>query len=288
MSKSFRQLPYTLATITEMQITIDHENIFETYPYLEVGSRTIGHNNSPEILHKILPIYIAEYDNVNTDIDLLIIASDLQGIAEENGQKHLLGEKLPSFLKALIEIELPKYKKVGVLLCGDLFTSLEKRGSSGDVRKVWNEFNNHFDWVVGVAGNHDTFGNENEKDKFKSQANIHLLHKEKIELNGIRIGGISGIIGRSDKTNRVEESDFLDGLTKLSKKDLDFILIHETPDFPKNNENGNSKIRKHIEKLNPTRIFCGHCHWNNSLANFDNKIQVLNVDSKVILMKIKK
>ncbi len=270
-----------------MQITIDHQNILETYPYLEVGSRTIGQNNSPEILHKTLPIYSAEYENVNTDIDLLIIASDLQGIAEESGRKYLLGEKLPSFLKTLIEIELPKCKKVGVLLCGDLYTSLEKRGSSGDVRKVWEEFHNHFDWVVGVAGNHDTFGSETEKEQFKSQKNIHLLHKEKIELDGIKIGGISGIIGRADKTNRVDESDFLNGLTKLSKKELDFILIHETPDFPKNNEIGNSKIREHIEKLNSTRICCGHCYWDNSLANFDNKTQVLNVDSKVILMKIK-
>ena len=117
--------------------------------------------------------------------------------------------------------------------------------------------------------------------------NIHLLHKETIELDGLKFGGISGIIGREDKTNRVNESDFLNGLTKLSKQDLDFILIHETPDFPKNNELGNSKIREHIEKLNTIRVCCGHCYWNNSLANFENQTQILNVDSKVILMKIK-
>ncbi|WP_044208757.1 metallophosphoesterase [Flammeovirga sp. OC4] len=271
-----------------MKITIDHKSLLETYPYLEVGSRSIGQNNSPEILHKILPIYFGEYENVNTDIDLLIITSDLQGIAEENGQKYLLGEKLPSFLKTLIEIELPKCKKIGVLLCGDLYTSLEKRGASGDVRKVWEEFNNYFEWVVGIAGNHDTFGNESEKEQFKSQENIHILHKEKIALNGMKIGGISGIIGRKDKVNRVQESDFLNGLTKLSQHELDFILIHETPDFPKNNEIGNSKIREHIEKLNSIRICCGHCNWDNSLANFDNGTQILNVDSKVILMKIKR
>ena len=276
-----------LTTITEMQITLDQNNTLETYPYLEVGSRTIGQNNSPEIFHKTLPIYFAEYKNSNTDVDLLIIASDLQGVTEGQGKQHLIGEKLPSFLKTLIEIELKDCKKVGVLLCGDLYTSLEKRGSSGDVRNVWKEFNNHFEWVVGVAGNHDTFGSEIEKEEFKLETNIHLLHKETIELDGLKIGGISGIIGRAGKINRVDESDFLNGLTKLSKKKLDFILIHETPDFPSNNEIGNSKIREHIEKLNPTTICCGHCYWNNSLANFNNKTQVLNVDSKVILMKIK-
>jgi Icc-related predicted phosphoesterase len=269
-----------------MKITIDH-NIIETYPYLEVGSKTNGQNNSPEIFYKTLPIYLGEYKSDNKDVDLLIIASDLQGIAEENGHQYLLGEKLPSFLRTLIDIEFPDCKKIGVLLCGDLYTSLDKRGTSGDVRNVWIEFNKQFDWVVGVAGNHDTFGNKFKEENFKSKNNIHLLHKEQIEISGLKIGGISGIIGRADKTNRVDESDFLNSLTKLSKQKLDFILIHETPDFPKFNQIGNSKIREHIEKLNKNRIFCGHCYWDNSLANFDNGSQVLNIDSKVILMKIK-
>lgn len=67
-----------------MKITIDHNNIIETYPYLEVGSKTIGQNNSPEIFYKTLPIYLGQYKSDNKDVDLLIIASDLQGIVEEN------------------------------------------------------------------------------------------------------------------------------------------------------------------------------------------------------------
>ncbi len=271
-----------------MKITIDLNNPLETYPYLEVGTRTIGKNNSPEVLHKSLPIFCAEYETENTDIDLLVVASDLQGIAEEKGEHYLLGEKLPSFLKTLIEIEFPDCKKIGVLLCGDLYTSLKKRGASGDVRNVWIEFNNYFDWVAGVAGNHDTFGDESEKERFKKHKNIHLLCKKIIELDGLKIGGISGIIGRADKTNRVDESEFLSSLTSLSKQELDFTLIHETPDFPKFNEIGNSKIREHIEKLSAMRICCGHCFWDISLVDFANKTQVLNVDSKVVLMRIKR
>lgn len=209
-----------------MQITLDQNKTFEIYPYLEVGSRTIGQNDSPNIFHKTLPIYSAEYKNSNTDVELLIIASDLQGVTEEQGKQHLIGEKLPSFLKTLIEIELEDCKKIGVLLCGNLYTSLEKRGSSGDVRNIWKEFNNHFEWVIGVAGNQDTFGSETEKEEFRLESNIHLLHNKTIEI---------------------------DGLSKLTKKELDFILIHETPDFPRNNEIGNSKIREHIEKLKPTK-----------------------------------
>ncbi len=270
-----------------MKISINNNSI-ETYPYLEVGSRITGQNNTPEVFHRKLPVYLAEYENKNTNVDLLIITSDLQGIAEEKGDQYLLGEKLPAFLKTLIEIEFPECKKIGVLLCGDLFTSLEKRGSSGDVRNVWDMFNKYFDWVVGVAGNHDTFGSDLEKKRFELQKNIYLLHKEKVEIDGLSIGGISGIIGRVDKSNRVEESDFLNSLTVLTKQELDFILIHETPDFPKFNEIGNGKIRKCIEQAKMSRICCGHCFWENSLVEFDNNSQVLNVDSKVVLMKIKK
>jgi hypothetical protein len=269
-----------------MKISIDQNNLLESYPYIEVGSNTINQNNSPEVFHRKLPIYSGEYKVNDKDLDLLIIASDLQGIAEEHGHYFLLGEKLPSFLKILIEIEYPNCKKIGVLLCGDLYTSLEKRGASGDVRNVWKEFNKHFEWVVGVAGNHDRFGTHTEEEQFKSIQNIHLLHKNIVELNGLKIGGISGIIGRKDKVNRVDEVTFLKNVTRLSKQNLDFLLIHETPDFPVLNQIGNNKIRACIEKSDTTRICCGHCFWENSLVEFENKSQVLNVDSKVILMRI--
>ena len=49
---------------------------------------------------------------------------------------------------------------IGVLLAGDLYTvpALDRRGGSGDVTAVWRAFGDEFSWVVGVAGNHDTFG----------------------------------------------------------------------------------------------------------------------------------
>ncbi|SFT68996.1 Predicted phosphoesterase [Lishizhenia tianjinensis] len=269
-----------------MKIKLDPTHIIETYPYLEVGSKTVGQNNAPEIFHRSLPIYKATYKESKADIDLLIITSDLQGITEVNGKQFLLGEKLPSFLKTLLEIEFSHCKKIGVVLCGDMYTSLIKRGSSGDVRKVWSEFNAHFNWVVGVAGNHDTFGNEKEKAQFEAQENIHLLHKTNVKIDGLKFGGISGIIGRPDKINRVDETDFLKSLTHLSKQDLDFILLHETPDFPLLTEIGNETIRKHLEQLPPTQVCCGHCHWENSLVQLPNQTQVLNVDSKVICMEI--
>lgn len=272
-----------------MKISLNDINPIESYPYLEVGTKQ-GNNGKPIILHKELPIYLGEFEKPKSNIDFLIICSDLQGAVEKNGEYKLIGEELPEFLKLLIEIELAETEnpKIGVLLCGDLFTNLDKRGSSGDVRGVWKEFNNRFDWVVGVAGNHDRFGKPAELEEFKSTKGIHFLHKEIQEIDNLKIGGISGIIGRGDKTNRVDEKEYLESLKKLLKKDLDFVLLHETPDFPELKFIGNSKIREVIEKGVKSNICCGHCYWDKTLVEFKNESKVMNVDSKVVILKNKR
>jgi len=271
-----------------MKITVDEIEPIEKYSYLEVGTGQLNSGN-PIILYKELPIYLGEFEKENSNIDFLIICSDLQGVIEKGGEYKLIGEELPEFLKLLIEVELIENKKpkVGVLLCGDLFTSIDKRGSSGDVRAVWQEFENQFAWVIGVAGNHDRFGTKAEKEEFKAYENIYLLHKEVKEIDNFKIGGISGIIGRSDKTNRVNEEEYLVDLKKLLNKELDFVLLHETPDYPKLKYIGNSKIREVIEKEGKSNICCGHCHWTKTLIKFENKSLVMNVDSKVVILRKK-
>jgi Icc-related predicted phosphoesterase len=271
-----------------MKITLDEIEPIESYSYLEVGAKQ-SNNGKPIILHKELPIYLGEFENEKSNVDFLIICSDLQGAIEKDGEYKLVGEELPEFLKLLIDIEFTEKEnpKIGVLLCGDLFTSLDKRGSSGDVRDVWMKFKDQFRWVVGVAGNHDRFGSDLEKEEFKATENIYLLHKEIKEIDNLRIGGISGIIGRGDKIHRVAEKEYLDNFKKLLKKELDFVILHETPDFPDLEFIGNPKIREVIEKENTSNICCGHCHWRKTLIEFENKSVVINVDSKVVILKKK-
>ena len=118
-----------------MRITLDEIEPIEKYSYLEVASGQSKHGK-PIVIHKELPIYLGEFDSEKSNIDFLIVCSDLQGAIEKEGEYKLIGEELPEFLKLLIEIEFSEIKnaKIGVLLCGDLYTNLEKRGSSGDVR----------------------------------------------------------------------------------------------------------------------------------------------------------
>lgn len=273
---------------TPTKVTLKDTPI-ESYPYLEVSGQH-SKDGKAIIQHKELPVFEGQFFNPKATIDLLIICSDLQGMVKKNDDYSLLGETVPSFLKTLIGIEYEEKEinKIGVLLCGDLYTSLEKRGASGDVRKVWKSFKNEFNWVIGVAGNHDTFGTTEERVEFLKAEDIHLLHNEILEQDLMQIGGIGGIIGRSDKINRMGESEYLNALRRMLKKDLDIILLHETPDFPQNECIGNSKIRETIEKAPASFICAGHCHWSSSLVELQNKSQVLNVDSKVILLEIVK
>lgn len=272
-----------------MEITLNDTEPIESYPYLEVSGEQ-NNEGRPKIIHKRLPIYFGTFEHNKSDIDYLIICSDLQGISEDEEGK-LLGVVLPEFLKLLIEIEKEselEATKVGVLLCGDLYTNLNKRGRSGDVREVWIKFNETFDWVIGVAGNHDRFGNEEEEREFKAVEGIHLLHENIVIKDELKIGGISGIIGRNDKVNRVEEKEYLRELRKLLKKDIDLLLLHETPDFPEFNLQGNPKLREVIEniKLKDMRnIFCGHCHWDKTLIMLQENVKVMNTDAKVVLLK---
>jgi Icc-related predicted phosphoesterase len=271
-----------------MRVTVSNKTPIETIPYLEVTSKLLS-NGEPFIKRQELPIYLGEFEHEKTDLDFLVVTSDLQGMIEKNGSRKLLGEELPSLLDAIIKIELTDIEnpKIGTLLCGDLFTSMAKRGSSGDVRIVWENFNLQSEWVVGVAGNHDMFGTEEELNKFKSTEGIDLLHKKETEKSGITISGISGIIGRGDKPNRVEEAEYLSTLTKYLNKNTDIVLIHETPNYPDREFIGNERIRDTIEQGEEAIICCGHCYWDDVIVNFENGSTILNVDSKVLVLKKK-
>ena len=66
---------------------------------------------------------------------------------------------------------------------------------------------------------------------------------------------------------------------------MDFLLLHETPDFPPKQLVGNTKIRETIKQATPTNICCGHCHWAQTLITLTNQSKVLNVDTKVVILK---
>ena len=271
-----------------MQLNVNLEKPIDYFQYTEVDSRKDEQGNVI-LIDKLLPIYTGRIQKKHTDIDVLIICSDLQGFVREEGAYILMGERLPEYLKDLIEVEILGVEgaRIGVLLCGDLFARIEYRGASGDARPTWNAFSQVADWVVGVAGNHDQFAGMAPQEALADLGNAHFLHKEQCLQAGFRFGGISGIIGRPTKNQRVAEAEYLRSLEQLLRQPLDFLLLHESPNVPQEGYKGNPKIHTLLEKAKQTPIVCsGHTHWDAPHAVFPNGLEVLNVDGSVFVLQI--
>ncbi len=270
-----------------MKIEITSAEPIERFTYKVVAQGGKDHFGNVRLKDTYLPIYTGILKGCKSDeFDGLILTSDLQGNVIEKEEIKLLGEVLPDFLQLLLKIEFPEIKteKVGVLLCGDLFARIDKRGGEGDVKAVWKTFKNCFGFVAGVAGNHDYFGSKSEFEEFQREKDIYYLDRQIRKIRGIKVGGIGGVIGRPDKLFRTEESEYLSELRKLLKKAPDLILLHEGPDSESPSRHGNEKIRKLIELSNNQIICFGHNHWDELLINKRNGNQYVNLDGKCLIL----
>ena len=266
-------------------VKIDEEPI-EFFPYLNVKSGSSHLPKEERIIERKFPIYKGYFEADNIDVKALIVSGDLQGNVEENGEILLMGEVIPEFIDILIQLEFPNFdsSECGVLLSGDLYANLEARGGLGDVREVWYEFREYFKWVTGVAGNHDAFGDKREEYNFRNEWNIKLLIRNSHEVDGLRIAGISGIIGKKGKHFRVPEKEFGQYMTRLLQRKPHIFLTHDAPAYP--GVLGRPFIRECLESGPATLNICGHAHWKNQhLVELDNGTQVLNTDGKVFILE---
>lgn len=260
-------------------IQIDQE-IIEDIEYL-----TIPHGSVIAQKFK-LPIYKGRIEGLPKNIDSIVITSDLQGVYEfENGQKVLLGEVLAESLSLIYDMYFPELSisKSWAFVCGDLYANLEKRGSSGNPFSVWQAFAQYFKQVIGIAGNHDDFGSD--LHRLKLIENVCFLENGIFQLDGLKIAGLSGIIGRTDKNFRLEEQFYLSSFEKLLKQQPDIVLTHLSPYIEENNFLGEFKLTKKLEKYTHNLLFCGHSHWDTQQSVvLKNNNQVLNADSKVFIL----
>lgn len=267
-----------LMRILSVQQTPLHE-----WPFQSAASR-----GGTEV--KTLPLLRATVDSLSPDIEALIALSDLQGVAPHalrGGAVALLGEVLAEELALMGEVgDIPHPSRTGILLAGDLFSdpSANHRGASGDVRSVWSAFAAQFRWVAGVAGNHDSFGSPRERERFIQQPGVHLLDGEVRELDGLVLGGVSFIIGRTDKPARRAEQDQLERIQGVLRQEPEILVLHEGPDAPTEEFQGNSAIREAVESRAGMLVVCGHSHWEAPLITLAGGAQVLNVDSRAVLL----
>ncbi|WP_242040561.1 metallophosphoesterase [Coleofasciculus sp. FACHB-1120] len=263
--------PMRIASISDQPI---HEIPFIT-------AAAAGHL---QVVEQVLPILSAEADSLPPGLDAIIIASDLQGINPTDGR--LLGHRVAEELETLANLgRIPSPQKTGIILAGDLYARSDKRGGEGDVREVWQSFSRRFRWVAGVAGNHDILGNTPEEiQTFKKGRGIRYLDGEIAVVDGFRIAGISGIIGKPTKLWRRSEKDFHQALRQLLKELPNILILHEGPNDPEAKLMGNQSIRAELAAANELLVICGHSHWKVPMTTLFPGVQVLNVDSRVVVL----
>lgn len=223
----------------------------------------------------------------------LVVTGDLQFRARRDATSWepgvMLGEVLAKELAGLSEAgDLPPASSIGVVLAGDLYCgqSAQRRGETGDVRSVWEAFAQRFPVVVGVAGNHDTFGDEHEERAFRSGPGRYLLDLDVVTLAGLRVGGLGGIIGDPGRRNRRTEDDYEAGLELLATDapSLDLLVLHESPGVAELGLIGNERLTRILGRRRVSLVACGHAHWDYPLLELPSGTQVLNVDARCIVL----
>ncbi|AFZ14473.1 hypothetical protein Cri9333_3658 [Crinalium epipsammum PCC 9333] len=236
------------------------------------------------VVEKILPIFVAKVDALPEGLNALIATSDLQGI--EPQQRCLLGHTVADELESLAALgKIPSPETIGVLLAGDLYAQTDTRGGEGDVRSVWKAFNRRFRFCAGVAGNHDLFGASLEDMKaFTSIRGIHYFDGNIMTIDGLRISGISGIIGKQSKPFRRREKDYKRTLSNIVKQKPDILILHEAPTVPDAKLAGNELIRSELSTASDLLVICGHVHWKIPIVSLHSSVQVLNVENRVFIL----
>lgn len=223
-----------------------------------------------------LEVLRGHVDELAGELDAIICTSDLQGMV--NGE--LLGVAVVDLLVELAERRaIPRCARTGIILAGDLYSvpAANKRGGFGDVATVWSAFGYTFPWVVGVAGNHD------DVSTLPEMKHVHLLDGESVEVDGLRIAGVGGIIGNKRKPGRREEDDQLELISNALNKRTDILVLHEGPNGGPG-QHGNSTIRDLVDVSELSLVVCGHSHWDEPLVERA-RGQILNVDARVVVLQ---
>lgn len=234
----------------------------------------------------VFPLFSARCTGLPAPLAGLIAASDLQGREphwQVKGDRppRLLGELLAEELSVLSELgEIPPLDAIGVLLAGDLYVApgLDKRGGKGDVRGVWEAFCMRFRWVAGVAGNHDQFGETREEEAaFRARPCPVLLDGAIAHLDGVSIGGVSGVIGNPRRPFRRSEEAFLREVECVLARRPDILVLHEGPGIHGDGCPGSDPVTRLLERREAALTLCGHTAWRSPRACFlKGGMQVLN------------
>jgi Icc-related predicted phosphoesterase len=138
-----------------------------------------------------------------------------------------------------------------------------------------------------VAGNHDLFGKSPSVPDFREflrTPGVCFLDTTVSECEGLRIGGVSGIIGNPRRPFRKREHAYLESVEMVLERSPDLLILHDGPDYRSFDLEGIHSLRTLLEARSPILVVRGHKRWSVPLVELDNGTQVLNVDSRVVIL----
>jgi hypothetical protein len=183
--------------------------------------------------------------------------------------------------------DLPAADRLGVVLAGDFWAEpgCTRRGGLGKVGPVWSAFGGTARWVAGVLGNHDQYDYQRpaQEGRIPSACRVALLDGDVVEPDGLRLGGVGGVIGNPSKPRRKSERRFVELLEGVLGRQPDLVILHEPPEVIESGCRGKPVVRDCLLRHRPTLLVCGHCYWPTPLQTLANGTQVCNVDSRLIV-----
>jgi Icc protein len=235
-----------------------------------------------------LPILRGQVDSLPAGLEALVVTSGLQGIAMDDDAEVLLGVAAARAIATLSDNgAIPPRARTGVLLAGDLFSAPkpDERAASGDVRPVWLAFRRFFRWVAGVTGTRDLYG-ESPRDEgaFATSAGVRILDGDIVTIDGLKVGGIAGLVGDPKKPRRKSPREFAQTVRKMKVQEMDVLVLHGGPDVPAEKLVGSSDVRLALDGIGPRLVVCGHAYWPKCTAEIRGGAQVLNVDSRAVVL----
>lgn len=254
---------------------------FQSTPIAELPHRNARPGRGGSYVGGI-PVYAAFVDALPEGLTSLVLASDLQGRALDGPA--LVGEIVPRWLIDNGLVVAPK--EAIALLTGDLYAApnADERGATGDVRAVWEAFASVFRAVAGVSGNHDLYGPETPVG-FGRANGLHVLDGDVQCVAGLRVGGVSGIVGKPTRPNRKDEETFDRLLADVLLDGPDVVLLHQGPNGTGARDKGSARVRATLETLDtsPLVVF-GHCRWEEPFTETEGR-QFLNIEGRIVVVR---
>lgn len=239
------------------------------------------------VLHASIPV-LSGIASLPDELDALVLCSDLQFMDTDEAPVALrrpLGQVVAERLGALGDAGLlPDPLRTGAILAGDMYSlpDLSRRGGSGDVSEVWQSFAGQFAWVAGVAGNHDTFPGGLRPF---SRGTRHLLDGTAVTLSGLRVAGVSGVVGDPRKLWRRTPEDFAEKLRAALARRPHILALHESVTPPDRSRIGRDGLMEIIaDSGQRPLVVTGHMHWSDPLVAIPGGPTLLNVDARVVIL----